>query len=143
MKINLVAFAVAVGILAALGYGLKVGLTPTDLAKEDPRRVFESFVCKPAPESAMKIHARGVVAFAGGDAIIDFEIDPRDCDELLKRGGFRPAADKDWQWVGEFQPAGTTEEGGISRYVRDSETRQSALFIAKDRRRAWFREIQF
>ncbi len=143
MKNNLIALALAAGVLAILGYGLKVGLTPRELSKEDPKRAFELFICKPVPESAANLKARGVVAFAGGNAIIDFEIDPRDCDDLLKRGGFRPVVKGDWQWVTEYHPDGTSEDIEISRYVRDDGTSQAALFIAKDRNRAWFREIQF
>ena len=143
MKNNLIALALVAGILAFFGYGLKVGLTPRDLSKEDPKRAFESFICKPVPESAVNLKASGMVAFAGGNAFIDFEIDPRDCDDLLKRGGFRPVAKGDWPWVVDFHPDGTTEDIEISRYVRDSKTRQTALFIAKDHTRAWFREIQF
>lgn len=146
MKNNLIALALTTGILAVLaflGYGLKKALGPRDLSKENPKRAFESFICKPVPESAVNLKARGVMAFAGGNAIIDFEIDPMDCDDLLKRGGFRPVVKGDWQWVIDFHPDGTSEDIEILRYVRDSETKQAALFVAKDRNRAWFREIQF
>jgi len=143
MKNNLIALALAAGILTFLGIGLKVGLSPRDLSKEDPKRAFESFICKPVPESAVNLKASGVMAFAGGNGVIDFEIDPRDCDDLLKRGGFRPVMKGDWQWVIDFHPDGTSEDIEILRYVRDSETKQAALFVAKDRNRAWFRGIQF
>ena len=138
----LIAFAVAVGILAVLGYGLKVGLTPRDLSKENPRRAFESFVCSPPPQTVREIRASGVVAFAGGNAAIEFQIEPRDHDDLIRRGRFRLADDKADQWIKDFQPDGVP--GNIVRYVRINERMtQTALFLTEDHRRAWFHEIQF
>jgi hypothetical protein len=142
MKINLIAFAMAVGILAVLGYGLKVGLTPRDLSKEDPRSAFESFVCSPPPQTVHEIKASGIVAFAGGHAVIEFQIEPQDHDDLIQRGRFRLAGDKEDQWIKDFQPDGVT--GKIVRYVRTNEgMTQTALFLTEDHRRAWFHEIQF
>ena len=138
----LVAFLLAAAIVAFLAFTIKSVITPLDLAKEDPRRAFESFVCSPLPLSVHEIKASGVVAFAGGNAVIEFQFDPRDHDVLIQRGKFQLADDNARQWIKEFQPAGTV--GNVLRYVRVNEgMTETALFIAEDRRQAWFREIQY
>lgn len=138
----LIAFLLAVAIAGFLGFAIKIFITPRNLANEDPRRAFESFVCSPPPQTVSEIKAGGVVAFAGGDAAIEFQIEPRDFDDLIRRGGFRLADDKAEQWIKDFQPDGVTDK--IVRYVRINEgMTQTALFLTEDRRKAWFHEIQF
>ncbi len=138
----LIAFLLAVAIAGFFAFAIKSALTPRNLANEDPRRAFESFVCSPPPQTVREIRASGVVAFAGGNAAIEFQIEPRDHDDLIRRGRFRLADDKADQWIKDFQPDGVT--GNIVRYVRINEgMTQTALFITEDHRRAWFHEIQF
>lgn len=138
----LIAFLVALAIAGVFAYAIKVALTPRDLSKEDPRHAFESFVCSPLPQTVHEIKASGVVALAGGSASIDFHFDPRDHDRIIKEGKFRLAGDKAAQWIKEFHPE--VASGRITRYVRVNEgMTETALFVAEDRRRAWFREIQF
>jgi hypothetical protein len=137
----LVAFLLAVAIAAFLAFTTKGLLTPRNLANEDPRRAFESFVCSPPPQSVREIVASGVVAYAGGNASIEFQIDPRDIDDLIRRGKFQLADSRADQWIMDFRPEGVA--GNIVRYVRINEgTSQTALFITEDQRRAWFHEIQ-
>ena len=138
----LIAFLVALAIAGIFAYATKVTLTPRDLSKEDPRQAFQSFVCSPLPKSVHDLTASGVVAFAGGGAYIDFRFDPRDHDRIIKEGQFRLADDKAPQWIKEFQPEGIPRS--VTRYVRTNEgMTETALFVAEDRRRAWFREVQY
>ena len=138
----LVAFLIAVAIAALFAYAIKTALTPRVLSKEDPRRVFESFVCSPLPRSVEQVKATGTMAFAGGSAFIEFQLDPEDHDDLIRRGKFQPAGDRDPSWIREFQPDGVKSE--LRRYVRVNEgMTETALFISEDLRRAWFREIHF
>ena len=138
----LIAFIVALAIAGFFAYAIKRALTPRDLSKEDPRRAFESFVCSPPPQSVREINARGVVAFAGGNASIEFQIDPSDIDDLIRRGKFELADTRAAQWITEFKPEGVA--GNVVRYVRINEgASQTALFVTEDQRRAWFHEIQF
>ena len=121
---------------------MKRALTPRNLAHEDPRSAFESFVCSPPPQSVREIKASGVVAIAGGHAAIEFQLDPTDVEDLLRRGKFRLADEDADEWIREFQPEGET--GNLARYVRINEgMTETALFITADLRRAWFHEIQF
>jgi hypothetical protein len=138
----LVAYLVAVAFAVYLIFGMKQALTPRNLAMEDPRQVFESFICSPPLQSAKNIKATGTIAFAGGDASIEFQLEPRDFDELIRRGKFRLGDDKAFQWIREFQPEGVS--GTVERYVRINEgMKQTALFVSEDHRRAWFYEIHF
>lgn len=138
----LIASLLTVAIAASLAFAIKRALTPRNLANEDPRRAFESFVCSPSPQSVRDVRASGVVAFAGGNAAIEFQIDPRDFDNLIRRGKFRLADDKAVEWIKEYRPEGVT--GRIVRYVRINEgMTETALFVAEDHRRAWFHEIQY
>ena len=138
----LIAFLVALAIAGVFAYAIKVGFTPLDLSKENPRHAFESFVCSPLPKSVHDLKASGVVAFAGGGAHIDFHFDPRDHDRIIKEGKFRLADDKAAQWIKEFQPEGVP--GTVTRYVRANEgMTETALFVAEGRSRAWFREVQY
>ena len=138
----LIAFLIAVAIAGILAFAIKRALRPRDLSKEDPRKAFELFVCAPLPQSVHDLKAGGVVSFAGGSASIDFQFDPREHDRIIKEGGFRLADDKAALWIKEFQPEGVT--GSVVRYVRANEgMTETALFVAEDRRRAWFRENQY
>jgi hypothetical protein len=140
VKIFLIAFLVAIAGLALFQF--KRGMTPRDLSNEKPDQVFESFVCSPIPSSVRNIKASGIIAFAGGGAGIEFQLDPRDHDDLVERGKFRLMDDRAPQWIKEFQPVGF--DGNLLRYVRTNEgMTESALFITEDNHRAWFREIQF
>lgn len=137
----LVAFLVAVAIAALFAYVIKTVLTPRVLSKEDPRRVFESFVCSPLPRSVGQVKATGTMAFAGGNVFIEFQLDPEDHDDLIRRGKFKPAGDRDPSWIREFQPDGV--KGELRRYVRVNDgMTETALFISEDLRRAWFLESQ-
>ena len=99
-------------------------------------------MCSPVPKSVREIKASGVVAFAGGNASIKFQIDPRDIDDLIRRGKFELADGRADQWIIDFEPVGVT--GNIVRYVRNNEgTSQTALFVTEDQRSVWFHEIQF
>jgi hypothetical protein len=141
-KGSLVALLITVAIAVTLAFAIKLALTPRDLAKEDPRRAFESFVCSPPPQSVREVKASGAVAFAGGKAAIEFQFDPQDLNDLLRRGKFRLADDKAVQWIKEFRPEGAP--GNIARYVRINEgMTEAALFVTEDNRRAWFQEIRF
>lgn len=138
----LIAFLIALAIAGVIACAIKLAHTPRDLSKEDPRQSFESFVCSPLPESVHDIKASGVVAFGGGSAHIDFHFDPRDHDRIIKEGKFRLADDKAVRWIKEFQPE--VVPGSVTRYVRVNEgMTETALFVAEDRRRAWFREVQY
>ena len=138
----LVTFILAAVIATFLAISIKSALTPRDLSKEDPRQVFEGFVCSPPPPSLHQVRAKGIIAFAGGNAIIEFQFDPRDHDDIIKVGKFQLAGDKAFLWVKKLQPEGVI--GGVVSYVRVNEgMTQTALFVAEDRRRAWFREIQY
>lgn len=141
-KSCLVALFLSVAIAAFLAIAIKRALAPRNLANEDPRHAFESFVCSPPPRSVRVVKASGVVAFAGGNATIEFQFDPRDLEDLIRRGKFRLADDKAVQWIKEFRPEGVS--GRIERYVRiNVGMTETALFVAEDHRRAWFHEIQF
>jgi hypothetical protein len=99
-------------------------------------------VCSPLRQSVNDIKASGVVAFAGGSVHIDFHFDPQDHDRIIKEGKFRIADDKAAPWIKKFQPEGVS--GSVTRYVRANEgMTETALFVAEDRRRAWFRESQY
>lgn len=138
----LVAFLIAVAIAALFVYAIKMVLTPRVLSKEDPRRVFESFVCSPLPRSVGQVKATGTIALAGGNVFIEFHLDPEDHEELIRRGRFQPADERDSSWIMELQPDGV--KGELRRYVRVNEgMTETALFISEDLRRAWFREIHF
>ena len=138
----LVAFLIAVAIAALFAYAIKMVLTPRVLSKEDPRRVFESFVCSPLPRSVELVKATGTIAFAGGNVFIEFRLDPGDHEELIRRGRFQLADERDSSWIMELQPDGV--KGELRRYVRVNEgMTETALFISEDLRRAWFREIHF
>jgi hypothetical protein len=121
---------------------MKTALSPRVLSKEDPRRVFESFVCSPLPRSVGQVKATGTIALAGGNVFIEFQLDPEDHDDLIRRGRFQPADERDSSWIMELQPDGVKSE--LRRYVRVNEgMTETALFISEDLRRAWFREIHF
>ena len=138
----LVAFLIAVAIAALFAYAMKTALSPRVLSKEDPRRVFESLVYSPLPRSVGQVKATGTIALAGGNVFIEFQLDPGDHEELIRRGKFQPAGDRDPSWIREFQPDGVKSE--LRRYVRVNEgMTETALFISEDLRRAWFREIHF
>lgn len=142
MKITLVALVLAVSILAGLFFAAKTALTPRNLGAEDPRRAFESFVCSPIPEGVFDVHASGVVAFAGGDAHIEFGFRGGAIGEILELGEFRPYTKGDPDWISSFEPPGFS--GSLSRYVRaEPGTSEDALFVSADTGRAWYREIQF
>ena len=137
----LVAFLIAVAIAALFAYAMKTALSPRVLSKEDPRRVFESFVCSPLPRSVELVKATGTIAFAGGNVFIEFRLDPEDHDDLIRRGKFQPAGDRDPSWIREFQPDGV--KGELRRYVRVNDgMTETTLFISEDLRRAWFLESQ-
>ena len=137
----LIAFLIAVAIAALFAYAIKTVLTPRVLSKEDPRRVFESFVCSPLPRSVGQVKATGTMAFAGGNVFIEFQLDPEDHDDLIRRGKVQLAGDRDPSWIREFQPDGV--KGELRRYVRVNEgMTETALFISEDLRRAWFLESQ-
>lgn len=137
----LVAFLIAVAIAALFAYAMKMVLTPRVLSKEDPRRVFESFVCSPLPPSVEVVKATGTIAFAGGNVFIEFRLDPADHDDLIRRGGFQLAGERDSSWIREFQPEGV--KGELRRYVRVNDgMTETALYISEDLRRAWFLESQ-
>ena len=137
----LIAFLIAVAIAALFAYAIKTVLTPRVLSKEDPRRVFETFVCSPLPRSVGQIKATGTIAFAGGNVFIEFHLDPADQEDLIRRGKFQPAGDHDPSWIMEFQPDGV--KGQLLRYVRVNDgMTETALFISEDLRRAWFLESQ-
>ena len=137
----LVAFLIAVAIAALFAYAMKTALSPRVLSKEDPRRVFESFVCSPLPRSVELVKATGTIAFAGGNVFIEFRLDPGDHDDLIRRGKFQPAGDRDPSWIREFQPDGV--KGELRRYVRVNDgMTETTLFISEDLRRAWFLESQ-
>jgi hypothetical protein len=136
----LIAFFLTAAVAAFLGFIIKSGLAPLNLANEDPGQVFESFVCSPPPHSVREIRASGVIAFAGGHAFIDFQFDSRDHDDLIQRGRFRLAADT--APIQSLRPEGVPAD--IVSYVRVNEgMAETTLFVAKDRRRAWFNEVQF
>lgn len=136
----LTAFFLTVAIAAFSGFAIKSGLTPRNLANEVPGRVFESFVCSPPPHSVREIKASGVIAFAGGDASIDFLFDPEDHDDLIQRGRFRLAADS--APIQMLRPEGVPAD--IVGYIRVNEGMTvTRLFVTKDRRRGWFHEVQF
>jgi hypothetical protein len=132
-----------VAIAIMLTFAVIRVLTPRNLANEDPREVFESFVCTPIPQSVRGIAARGVIAFAGGNAIIDFQIDPKDRQDLIQRGRFRVTDDKASHmdsWT--FQPDKTT--GRVLRYVRDNQgMTETALIVDEESGRASFREVYY
>lgn len=44
---SFIAFILAAAVVVLLAFGFKRGLTPRNLANEDPTRAFESFVCSP------------------------------------------------------------------------------------------------
>lgn len=137
----LVAFLIAVAIAALFAYAIKTVLTPRVLSKEDPRRVFESFVCSPLPRSVERVKVSGTIAFAGGNVFIEFQLDPKDHDDLIRRGRFQLAGDRDPSWILEFQPDGV--KGELRRYVRVNDgMTETVLFISEDLRRAWFFESQ-
>lgn len=136
------AFLLVVAIAAFLVFTSKGVFTPRNLADEDPRHAFESFVCSPPPKSVREIIASGAVALAGGNVSIEFQIDPHDIEELVRRGKFELADGRANQWMMDFKPKGVT--GNIVRYIRINEgTSQTALFVTEDQRSAWFHEIQF
>ena len=138
----LVAFLIAVAIAALFAFGMKTILTPRVLSKEDPRRVFESFVCSPLPRSVELVQVSGTIAFAGGNVFIEFQLDPKDHDDLIRRGKFQLAGDGDESWIRDLQPDGV--KGELLQYVRVNDgMTETALFISEDLRRAWFREIHF
>lgn len=137
----LVAFLIAVAITAFAAYAMKKVFTPRVLSKEDPRQVFESFVCSPLPRSVELVKATGTIAFAGGNVFIEFRLDPGDHEDLIRRGKFQLADDRDASWITEFQPDGV--KGELRRYVRVNDgMTETALFISEDLRRAWFLESQ-
>lgn len=138
-----IALLLTAALAAFFVFGIKIALTPRDLSREDPRKAFEDFVCSPMPHSVHEINASGTVAFAGGHADMDFKLDPRDHDDLIRRGGFKFANDRVSARVLGFGADG--DFGNIARYVRingDGLT-QTELFVSEDHRRAWFRETQF
>ena len=141
-KEGFIAFLIAIAIVAFLAYGFIRLLTPRNLANEDPKTAFESFICSPPPQSVRDIKASGIVAFAGGHAVINFHLEPSDLDDLIHRGKFRLADSTTAAWIREYQPEGAI--GNLTRYEQINEgTSQTALIVTEDRRRAWFHEIQF
>jgi len=142
MKNTLVAFILALCIVGSAIFLMKKALTPRNLAAEDPRKVFEQFVCSPVPEGVSDFHSSGVVAFAGGEARIDFRFDAESIDRILELGGFRPYKSGDPGWISDFEPPSFS--GSLLRYVRpDLETSHDALFLSVDTGRAWYREAKF
>ncbi len=69
------------------------GLIPRKVSKENPQDVFREFVCDPIPPSVRSIEVYGGLAFAGGNVVIDFEIEEGDRRKLLDDGGFTSADD--------------------------------------------------
>ena len=131
-----------VAFVAVTAFALKQALTPWNLADKDPRRMVEVFVCDPVIESISDIKASGGMAFAGGNASISFQIDPKDLETLLKRGRFRPVDYKAPEWVLSFKPE--TGEAVAFRYLKVSEgTTEAALFVSDGGKKCWFQEVQF
>ncbi|MBK1828584.1 hypothetical protein [Haloferula rosea] len=142
MKNWLIAFFVAAAIVGTGYLFLKRLITPRDLATEDPRQVFERFVCSPIPDGVSDIRSSGIVAFGGADVAVDFLLQPQTMDGLIVAGGFRPLIESDPDWMAEFELPDFS--GPVSRFVRaDSGTSQEVVFFSEDGRRAWYRELQF
>ena len=94
-----------------------------------------------SPRSVEQVKATGTITFAGGSVFIEFRLDPEDHDDLIRRGRFQLAGDRDPSWIKEFQPDGV--KGDLRRYVRVNDgMTQTALFISEDLRRAWFLQSQ-
>ncbi|WP_193213712.1 hypothetical protein [Luteolibacter marinus] len=139
----LIASIALLGIGVVLAVAIKRALTPWSLADKDPEKMLRMFVVDPPMGSISDIDARGVIAFAGGNALIEFRIDPRDVDKLLEQGRFEKADEHAPRWIKEFVPDPGPED--VVRYVRVNEGRmtETALFVAPGRDRVWFREIRF
>lgn len=135
--------AIAIGFLVVAVVVIFYPLfNPTDISKQDPLRVFEGFVCSPPPASLKAVEANGSIAFAGGGVRIRFECAGNDFDKVLTRGRFRPMHDKDPKWIKEAEPFENTSD--ILRYVRDNKVMtETALFVTKDRQKAYFYETHF
>ena len=138
----LIIFLIGAAFSAFVVVSIIRGLSPWNLADKDPQKMFEVFVCKPVVPSISDIKADGVIAFAGGHAMISFSIDPKDIDMLIERGGFKLASDKSPNWILEYSM--TSGEKIEYRYVQQSEgTEESALFVSPDRDRCWYYQIQY
>jgi hypothetical protein len=116
--------------------------TPLNLSKKEPRKMFEKFVCDPAPESITEIKASGIIAFAGGQAKIAFRINSVDMQTLIQRGRFKPIDDSAPEWVRNFTPQ--SGENITLRYMQNNRgTSESALFVADNGENCWYLESQY
>lgn len=142
----LIAMAIGLGLAALFVFGIVEALTPRDVSKEPPEKVFREFVCTPMPASVRDLEVHGGIAFAGGNVMIDFAIDEGDRQALVSRGRFisveSPGKDIDGRWMEKYDPF--TDQGGASRYVRDpNEMTLNGLFLAKRGNRARYQHIEF
>lgn len=141
----LIAFLMPLAVAIFGAVGIRKALTPWSLSDKDPRQMVELFVCSPVIDSIHSIEARGVIApFAGGEACIDFQIDPQDAELLLKRGRFKAAGENASEWIREFKPNSEDYAYELSRYVRHRESgSETALFISRNREKVWFRHFKY
>ncbi len=130
-------WALFVVLLAGLGLIVTVFVvlaTPRDLSKEPTEKVFADFVCSPIPPSVKDIQVSGGIAFAGGNVVIEFTMDPADRHLLLSRGGFIEKPDP------EATEDPLSAEGGSTLHVRSHAGGLDVdrLYFAKKGRRVLF-----
>lgn len=137
-----VAVVLAVSVLVLTVFGFVRALTPRDVSKEKPEKVFRDFVCDPMPPSVSDLKAGGGIAFAGGNVVVDFTIEDRDRETLLRQGKFSTPDKHDAEWIAPNDPFGG--EGGSTAFVRRVEgMSQIALYLAKNSNRARLQYISY
>lgn len=134
--------ALGASVLVLIALGFVRSLTTRDVSKEKPEAVFREFVCDPIPPSVSDVHAGGSIAFAGGNVVVDFTIEDRDQEILLRQGRFSIPDKHDTEWIAPNDPFGS--QGGSAAFVRHEKgTSQIALYLAKNSHRARLQYISY